>query len=141
MYIARFRTAMNQKEIVFDAKLTVGTVGGNSNAGNYKDNEGKDVKGLPVGTLLSYNASNDTFTEKVGEGAGTSESPYVAPVVALGDYIIAQSDATMSGGHVPVETLSYKYIGKCDFVGESTEKKPIAVYEVIDVHDVVMGKR
>lgn len=139
MYIARFRTAHNQREVVVNAKLTVGSPAVGSNAANYKDIEGKDVLGLPVGTVVSYDKATNTFSEvkcTVASGAVTA-----APAFKVGDYIIAQSDATMSGGHVPVETLSFKYIGACDFVGASSVEKPIALFEITDIHDVVVGKK
>lgn len=137
MYIARFKTAFHQREIVIDGKLTVDSPATGSNAKTYTDNDGNSILGLPVGTMLSYDKATNTFTEvkaTVSEGVVTA-----APAVTLGNYIIAQSDATMSGGHVPVETLSYKYIGKCDFVGASSVAKPIAVFEITDVNDVVVG--
>lgn len=139
MYIARFKTAFHQREVVVDAKLTVDSPAVGSNAKSYTNNEGASILGLPVGTMLSYNKATNTFTEvkaTVANGAVTA-----APAITLGNYIIAQSDATMSGGHVPVETLSYKYVDKCDFVGASTVEKPIALFEITDVNDVVVGEK
>lgn len=139
MYIARFKTAYHQREVVVSAKLTVDTPAVGSNAGNYKDIEGKSIKGLPIGTMLSYNKATNTFTEVKATVSGGSVT--AAPAVTLGNYIIAQSDATMSGGHVPVETLSYKYIGAYDFVGESATEKNIALFEITDVNDVVVSEK
>lgn len=139
MYIARFRTAHGQREVVVNAKLTVGSPAVGSNSAKYKDAEGKEVLGLPVGTIVSYDKATNTFSEVKATVASGAVS--AAPEIKLGDYIIAQSDATMSGGHVPVETLSFKYIGACDFVGASTVEKPIALFEITDIHDVVVGVR
>ena len=139
MYIARFKTAYHQVERVFDSKITVDTPAVGSNAANYVNAEGKTVKGLPVGTMVSYNKSTNTFTEVKATVSGGSVT--AAPAVTLGNYIIAQSDATMSGGHVPVETLSYKYIGAYDFVGESATEKNIALFEITDVNDVVVSEK
>lgn len=139
MYIARFKTAYHQKEIVFNAKLTVDDAALGSNSAVYKDIEGNSVSGLPVGTMLSYNASTNTFSEVKATVVG--EEVTALPAVTEGNYIIAQSDATMGGGHVPVETLSYKYIGANDFVAESTTAKNIAVFKIIDANDVVIAER
>lgn len=134
MYIARFKTAYNQREIVMSSLLTVDSPAAGSNSANYVNSEGKTVKGLPVGTMVSYNKTTNTFTEVKGSASA-------APVVTAGNYIIAQSDATMSGGHVPVETLSYKYVGAHDYVAESAVAKNIALFEITDVADVVVAEK
>ena len=139
MYIARFKTAYNQREIVMSSLLTVDTPATGSNAASYVNSEGKTVKGLPVGTMVSYNKATNTFTEV--KATVSSGSVTAAPAVTAGNYIIAQSDATMSGGHVPVETLSYKYVGAHDYVAESAVAKNIALFEITDVADVVVAEK
>lgn len=74
---------------------------------------------LKVGQLCTF--ANNALAAK------TSGTP------VEGDYIIAQSDMTMEYGHVPVELRNYGY---SPVVKASTDKKRVAVFEVIDKDDV-----
>lgn len=139
--IARFKTAYDQKEIVVDALVTVSAVGtAGSNAANYVTNDGAAIVGLPVGTVVNFNGT--TITEVINPNGAYHESSPDPVAITDAMYIIAQSDATMSYGHVPVETLSYKYIGKEDFVGaKASVPKPVALFKITDPTDVVVGIR
>lgn len=55
--------------------------------------------------------------------------------VAVGDYIVAQSDQTMGYGHVPVELRDYRY---SPTVAISATKKKVAVFRVNNVDDVIV---
>lgn len=141
--IARFKTAYDQKEVVLDTKVTItisqGAAAAGSNAVKRVDNEGKEVWALPVGTIVEV--SGDAIVEVVNPNGAYHASVPTPDTVTSDMYIIAQSDATMSGRHIPTETLSYKYIGKEDFVAASSVAKPVALFKINDPTDLVLGTR
>lgn len=55
--------------------------------------------------------------------------------VAVGDYIVAQSDQTMEYGHVPVENRDYRYNPA---VAASATKKKVALFRINDVDDIIV---
>ena len=55
--------------------------------------------------------------------------------VAVGDYIVAQSDQTMGYGHVPVENRDYRY---SPAVAASETLKKVALYRVNNVDDIIV---
>lgn len=57
-----------------------------------------------------------------------------ASTVAAATHIIAQSDATMEYGHVPVEARDYRYSNK---VAASTSKKKVALFAISDKNDLI----
>lgn len=57
--------------------------------------------------------------------------------VALGDYIVAQSDMTVGYGHVPVEDKDYRY---SDLVAASPlSAKHVAVYKIVNLDDITIS--
>ena len=78
-----------------------------------------DVK---VGQVCSY--ASDTIT-----AITNTATP------AVGNVIIAQSDVTVSGGHVPVEQHDYKYNDKV--AASTSAKKKVLVFVINDVNDIV----
>ncbi len=109
-YKAHFRTALGQREIVLDAKVTADLV---------------------VGQICK-------FTPGTGDNPGTL-APSTA-VAAAGDYIVAQSDMTMEYGHVPVEHQDHRYNPKVAATTGSNWKKVAVfrVIDVTDVYSVEM---
>lgn len=77
---------------------------------------------LKVGQLCSYNG---TALAAVAD----------ATAVAVGQYIIAQSDMTMGNGHVPVEQRNYAY---SDVVAASTTPKLVALFRVDNPDDLIV---
>lgn len=76
---------------------------------------------LRVGQLCTYNG-----TALAGVANGTA--------VAVGQYIVAQSDVTMGDSHVPVERHDYKYSDK---VAASNTPKLVALFRVDNPDDVI----
>lgn len=68
----------------------------------------------------------------IEDGALTAKA---GNTVAVGDYIVAQSDMTMEYGHVPVENRDYRYSPK---VAASATEKKVMVFKVIDVDDIIV---
>lgn len=56
---------------------------------------------------------------------------------AVGNVIIAQSDMTVGGGHVPVENRNWNYSNK---VAASTATKKVLVFVISDVNDIIHTK-
>lgn len=77
---------------------------------------------VEVGDVVSVSADG-AMTLKAGN------------TVAVGDYIVAQSDQTMGYGHVPVELRDYRYSPTVDI---SETKKKVAVFRVNNVDDVIV---
>ena len=75
-----------------------------------------------VGQVCSF--ANETVT-----ALGDSATPVV------GNVIIAQSDMTVGGGHVPVENRDWNYSDK---VAASTTTKKVLVFVISDVNDIVL---
>jgi hypothetical protein len=82
------------------------------------DNTGYTNVGIDIGQVMTL--SGTTLTEK-------------HTGIAIGDYIIAQSDETVGYGHVPVENRDYKYVGTV-MPGAG---KNVVVYQVKDLADMV----
>jgi hypothetical protein len=142
--VARFKTANTpamQRQLVFNADVLVsGTTAGTD---IIFDNTGY----LPVGTVVA-------MTQVPTQANGFIARFTAATVAQLagdltGFFIIAQSDATMSNGHVPVETLSYRYIRENEFVAVTTNNpvnpsltaKVVTVFRITDPTDVVVAAR
>ena len=101
-----FRTGYLQREIVVD---------------------GKPQADLEVGHLVTYDAETGNITKKTGSDA---------TAIAVGDYIIAQSDMTMEYGHAKVENRDYSYSPK---VAESKSAfKKVALFRVNDPSDIII---
>lgn len=81
-------------------------------------NTGYTSVGIDIGQVMTL--SGTTLTEKTTG-------------IAIGDYIIAQSDETIGYGHVPVENRDYKYVGTV----MPGANKNVVVYQVKDVADMV----
>lgn len=79
MALGNFKTGVNQREIVLDAKVTAAVEVGT------------------IVTLTTDSSGNHTIA------AATSN------IGSAGQYIVAQSDMTMEYGHVPVEARNYAY--------------------------------
>lgn len=109
-YKAHFRTALGQREIVLDTKVTADLV---------------------VGQICKFTPGTD-------DNPGTLVAS-TAPA-ADGDYIIAQSDMTMEYGHVPVEYQDYRYNPKvAATTGDEWKKVAVfRVIDVTDVYSVEM---
>ena len=85
--------------------------------------------------VLDVKVSEDM---KVGDMAALNEDGETldkTSSLAAADYIIAQSDETMEYGHVPVEHRNYGYSDK---VAQSSSKKKVAVYFIIDESDIIL---
>lgn len=79
---------------------------------------------LKVGQICTFSGVDGTALAALGDSAA----------VAVGQYIIAQSDMTMGDGHVPVENRNYKY---SDVVAASTTAKTVAVFRIDDLGDII----
>lgn len=77
---------------------------------------------LKVGQLCTYDG---TALAAVGDSTN----------VAVGQYIVAQSDMTMGDGHVPVERRNYAY---SDVVAASSTPKLVALFRVDNVDDLIV---
>jgi hypothetical protein len=77
---------------------------------------------LKVGQLCTYNGT--------ALAAVADET-----TVAVGQYIIAQSDMTMGNGHVPVEQRDYTY---SPLVAASTTPKLVALFRVDNPDDLIV---
>lgn len=103
-----FRTGYNQRSIMLSG-VTVARASADTGYNN---------TGIEIGQVMTL--SGTTLTEKTSG-------------VAIGDYIIAQSDETVGYGHIPVENRDYKYVGT---VAPGTDKN-VVVYQITDVADMV----
>lgn len=114
---ANFKTAYLQREITVDAKAASSLE-------------------LHVGDVVSGTTGADgvvTIAARSNAAEATAKSS-----VALGDYIIAQSDMTMEYGHVPVENRDYRYDDK---VSMSTTAKKVALFKINDLSDINITSR
>lgn len=85
-----------------------------------------------VGQVVNLTAKNGTTPAYISKDA----SP------AVGDYIIAQADETIGGGHVPVEDKDYKPKGyvavtEATAVDANSVTKSVVVYKITDINDIV----
>lgn len=110
---ANFKTAYLQKEISMDVTAA-------------------STLNLKVGDVVSI-----TSAGVVSARSNATESTAKSSV-ALGDYIVAQSDMTMEYGHVPVENRDYQYH---DDVVLGTAAKKAAFYRIDRLEDINITSR
>lgn len=109
-YKAQFKTALGQREIVLDTKVTADMV---------------------VGQVCK-------FTPGATVDANSLAPTTVAPVA--GDYIVAQSDMTMEYGHVPVENRDYRYSPKVAASTSKIKKVAVfKITDIGDVYSETMA--
>ena len=114
---ANFKTAYLQRELPVDAKAA-------------------SPLELHVGDVVSGTVGADgvlTIAARSNAVEATAKSS-----VAVGDYIVAQSDMTMEYGHVPVENRDYRYDDK---VSMSTSAKKVALFKINDLSDINITSR
>ena len=114
---ANFKTAYLQRELPVDAKAA-------------------SPLELHVGDVVSGTIGTDgvyTLAARTGTVEETVKSS-----VAVGDYIVAQSDMTMEYGHVPVENRDYRYDDK---VSMGTSAKKVALFKINDLSDINITSR
>ena len=114
---ANFKTAYLQREIAVDAKSA-------------------SPLELHVGDVVSGTVGADgvlTIAARSNAVEATAKSS-----VAVGDYIVAQSDMTMEYGHVPVENRDYRYNDK---VSMGTSAKKVALFKINDLSDINITSR
>ena len=114
---ANFKTAYLQRELPVDAKAA-------------------SPLELHVGDVVSGTIGADgvyTLAARSNAVEATAKSS-----VAVGDYIVAQSDMTMEYGHVPVENRDYRYNDK---VSIGTSAKKVALFKINDLSDINITSR
>ena len=114
---ANFKTAYLQRELPVDAKAA-------------------SPLELHVGDVVSGTVGADgvlTIAARSNAVEATAKSS-----VAVGDYIVAQSDMTMEYGHVPVENRDYRYDDK---VSMGTSAKKVALFKINDLSDINITSR
>ena len=114
---ANFKTAYLQRELPVDAKAA------------------SPIE-LHVGDVVSGTIGADgvyTLAARSNAVEATAKSS-----VAVGDYIVAQSDMTMEYGHVPVENRDYRYNDK---VSMGTSAKKVALFKINDLSDINITSR
>lgn len=114
---ANFKTAYLQRELPVDAKAA-------------------SPLELHVGDVVSGTVGADgvlTIAARSNAVEATAKSS-----VAVGDYIVAQSDMTMEYGHVPVENRDYRYNDK---VSMGTSAKKVALFKINDLSDINITSR
>ena len=114
---ANFKTAYLQRELPVDAKAA-------------------SPLELHVGDVVSGTIGADgvyTLAARSNAAEATAKSS-----VAVGDYIVAQSDMTMEYGHVPVENRDYRYDDK---VSMGTSAKKVALFKINDLSDINITSR
>lgn len=114
---ANFKTAYLQRELPVDAKAASSLE-------------------LHVGDVVSGTVGADgvlTIAARSNAVEATAKSS-----VAVGDYIVAQSDMTMEYGHVPVENRDYRYNDK---VSMGTSAKKVALFKINDLSDINITSR
>ena len=114
---ANFKTAYLQRELPVDAKAA-------------------SPLELHVGDVVSGTIGADgvyTLAARSNAAEATAKSS-----VAVGDYIVAQSDMTMEYGHVPVENRDYRYNDK---VSIGTSAKKVALFKINDLSDINITSR
>ena len=114
---ANFKTAYLQRELPVDAKAA------------------SPIE-LHVGDVVSGTIGADgvyTLAARSNAAEATAKSS-----VAVGDYIVAQSDMTMEYGHVPVENRDYRYDDK---VSMGTSAKKVALFKINDLSDINITSR
>lgn len=113
---AEFKTAYLQREMVMDMKLASSTQAASSDGLI-------PLNGYKVGEIV-YASAADTLSPR-----STIAS------VAVGDYIIAQSDQTLQyNGHIPVENRDYRYSPAV--ASSATAAKKLALFKIINLDDV-----
>lgn len=114
--MASFRTAYLQREVPLDLVVVAAA----------------DAP-LKVGNLVTVVPATDTVNAYMQKAAN----------LAVATHIIAQSDMTLSYGHVPVEYQDYRY--SPNVVGNATAVpvdktgalKHVALYQIMDKNDIV----
>ena len=122
-YVAKasFKTAYLQREVVEDfepAATFPKTV-----------DSGYDGK-CHVGDVFYLSSGEFTRRESASSAAAAKAA------VAVGDYIIAQSDMTMGYGHVPVEDRDYRYSDEVKMTDGTVRK--FALFKITDLNDVIL---
>ena len=112
MLKGKFKTAHEQREIPID----VAVIGTNN---------------LAVGALVTFTAAADGKPDSIA--AATSKD--------AATHMIAQSDTTMSYGHVPVEHRDWRYSEEvkttASTLSTTSPVKKVALFKLIDKNDVV----
>ena len=108
--------------------LTVSAKGAMT-AGN--DDKSKALQVAQVGDLVKIVGGALQLVVATNATSGSE----VTPTVTTDMYIVAQSDMTMEYGHVPVENRDYRY---SDVVADSTAKKHVALFKVINPDDIIL---
>lgn len=111
---ANFKTAYLQREVPLDVKVSSGTLQ------------------LHIGDVVSITSAG-VVTARSNSVEATAKG-----AVAVGDYIVAQSDMTMEYGHVPVENRDYRY---SDEVNLGTTAKKAAFFRINNLEDVNIDSR
>lgn len=101
-----FKTAYLQREIMVDAKPGVE---------------------LEVGHLVTYTPADGKIVKKEGTTAAD---------IAVGDFVIAQSDMTLEYGHAKVENRDYSYSPKV--AASKTAFKKVALFRVTNPDDMAI---
>lgn len=120
---AVFKTAYLQREVVEDfepAATFPKTV-----------DSGQDGE-CHIGDVFYLNSGEFTRRESTST-AGTAIAN-----VAVGDYIIAQSDMTMGYGHVPVENRDYRYFDTVKMTDGTVRK--FALFRITNLDDVILSE-
>lgn len=125
MFIGTFKTAYLQREIPMEIVVVPATAN----------------TPLHVGQLVTLEPADDTNPEYIYTATGAD----VKTVLTNATHIIAQSDMTLAGGHVPVENRDYRY---SDAVAPSASplnsgnvpagysKKMVALFKITDKDDI-----
>lgn len=91
-----------------------------------------------VGEIYKIDSSGEL--ERVSsDGSSQTQAAAVAAAkaaVAVGQYILAQSDMTMGYGHVPVEIRDYMY--KDDIVMIDSVTRDFVVYRINTLEDIII---
>lgn len=120
---AQFKTAYLQREVVADLEPAATFPISSANTGT----DGK----CHVGDVFYMNSGEFARRES------TSSAAAAKAAVAVGDYIVAQSDQTMGYGHVPVEDRDYRYNDEVKMT-DGTVKK-FALFKITDLNDVILN--
>ena len=88
-------------------------------------------------------AVGDLVTLTPSKGAGIPAYIEAATGITVATHIIAQSDATMNAGHVPVENRDYRYSDKVlgtitAAAASGSPTKHVALYAITDKNDVIV---
>ena len=109
---AKFKTGYLQREMRLDGKANAALT-------------------AHVGDVLYLNAGKLALRSNSTPGSAKA-------AVAVGDYIVAQSDMTLGYGHVPVENRDYKYE---DTLAIGTTDRMLMVFRVENLDDLILDER